>query len=76
MANNRYYLTCPVCSDQFFFGKSLGGGIYFPNLDEENHLQNSFDWLWYHMTSCHQDEFKGGTLFTIESEYQDASSKQ
>lgn len=28
MANNRYYLKCPVCGKDQFMGKSLGDGIY------------------------------------------------
>lgn len=69
MANNRYYLKCPVCSDQFYFGKSLGNGLYLRSNYEE-HLQETYDWIWEHLTDCHRDEMAHDTLFTIESEYQ------
>ena len=28
MANNRYYIQCPVCKKTSYMGKSLGDGIY------------------------------------------------
>ena len=28
MANQRYYIKCPVCEKETFMGKSLGDGIY------------------------------------------------
>lgn len=28
MANQRYFITCPVCRDKIYMGKSIGNGIY------------------------------------------------
>lgn len=93
MANNRYYMKCPVCNGEQFIGKSLGNGIYnvrmfqgkwykpedvvsghFEPVMQENDadaqvLNELYDWMWKHMMECHKDEFKGGELFKVVSEY-------
>lgn len=89
MANNRYYIKCPVCSKEQFLGKSLGAGIYNmrsyqgkwyapgeplkPHRDEKGAdaevLNEVYDWMWEHLMQCHKDEFKGGELFKVVSEY-------
>lgn len=30
MANNRLYLKCDVCGEEFFLGKRFGDGYYLP----------------------------------------------
>ena len=36
MANNRFYLYCPKCKEQFYLGKCLGGcEVYHGHLKEE-----------------------------------------
>jgi len=95
MANNRYFMKCPVCADEHFFGKSLGEGIYNmrswqgqmfspkellsemhnPARDLKDAMGNAavlndlYDWMWKHMMDCHKDEFRGGELFKVISEY-------
>ena len=81
MANNRYYIECPVCKEQVYMGKSLGNGIYnmrsyqgkFYKAKEYKAdaevLNECYDFMWKHMLACHKDEFKGGELFKIMSEY-------
>lgn len=66
MANQRYYITCPVCRKVIILGKSLGGGIY--QTTDNDKLESIYDWMWKHMISCHEDETREGILFTIESD--------
>jgi hypothetical protein len=32
-------------------------------------LNELYEWMWTHMMECHKDEFKGGELFKVVSEY-------
>lgn len=70
MANQRYFIKCPVCLERTYFAKSLGAGIYIINPSSEQHifLNEKYDWMWKHMMECHKDEFKEGQLFSIEAE--------
>jgi hypothetical protein len=66
MANQRYFITCPVCRECKILGKSLGDGIYSYSVN----LENIQEWMWKHMVDegCHGDEWTDGILFTIEGE--------
>jgi len=63
MANNRYYMQCP-CGEQRYLGKSIGSGIYDSPTAED--LQ---DWMWEHLIDCHKDEWVGGEIFKVVTEY-------
>ena len=71
MANQRYYISCPVCLEQTYMAKSLGGGIYNMRDDQAAFLDKLYNWMWKHMLGCHKDEWKPGLLFTILSEYKE-----
>jgi len=39
-------------------------------------LEDIYNWLWIHLMKCHKDEFKGGVLFKIVSEYKKMSKEK
>ena len=75
MVNQRYYITCPICRAVIMLGKSLGDGVYQSSVTKSGKSMSDFqklnevyDWMWKHMTECHEDETREGILFTIESD--------
>lgn len=50
MANNRMYLKCDVCGEEFFLGKRFGEGYYLPTsapeklCDELNEFFGRHEW--------------------------------
>ena len=75
MANNRYYMQCK-CGTQFYIGKSLGQGIYHGQLGSpdmwttpEEYLAELHKFMWEHLIDCYGDEWIGGEIFKVVTEY-------
>ena len=43
------------------------------NAGDATILQELYEWMWEHLMKCHKDEFKGGELFKVVSEYKETA---
>ena len=81
MADNRFYLYCPVCKSVFFIGKCVGDeNIYLPvdedtiegQLEKLKWIREMYAWLSYHFAECYEhDRFYKGLVFEIRTEFDD-----
>lgn len=73
MANNRYYLYCPICKSALFMGSSFADGVtsWIADTDEEQSefLEEIYSWMWEHILDCRHDFMFKGEIFKVLTEY-------
>lgn len=70
MANNRYFLHCPVCHDTYGIGKSLGEGIYRHDGRDREFGEEMLGFMWDHLLGCQPEgEWAKGSVFDMLTEY-------